>query len=295
MAHARLSAYRLLSLPLLIGTLALGAPCSTVTAHDEIYGDLYVGPGQQLPNETDVFGGSVFNYGQGALAFEPALWAQQRVENYGSVDMYIAGFSGEAGFKNGVSGKIRGCGYVGSARGPMDNAGAITSFGGALIVVSGTSSVSNSGVLTASPGTTLTVLAPATPEMKNRGAIEASLNGTVVFDCNLVNDSGAVVRLNGGTLAAKRITQTRGATLQGFGGISGNLVIDPNAVVTLIGSTQIVGDVQVSKGGKLEASNGTTFITGQVTGGGTIYIKDGNVVPLGGFSSDCIVVRESGT
>jgi len=293
MARVRLSAYRLLSFPLLVG-LVLTVPCSMVAAHEEIHGDLYVGPGQQLPNGTDVYGG-VVNYGRGTLAFDPALWAQQRVENYGPVDMYFAGYSGQGGFKNHAPGKIKGCGYVGSAGGPVENAGTIMSFGGPLIIISGTSSVSNSGILTASPGTTLTVVTPATPEIKNQGTIEVCLGGTVVFDCNLVNEAAAVMKLSGGTLAAKRITQTRGATLQGFGGISGNLVIDPNAVVTLIGPTQIVGDVQVSKGGKLEVSNGTTFITGQVTGGGTIYMKDGNVVPLGGFSSDCIVIRESGT
>jgi len=294
MAHARLSASRLLWLPFLVCTLLLGTPCPTATAHDEIHGDLYVGPGQQLPNGTDVYGG-VVNYGRGTLAFDPALWAQQRVENYGPVDMYFAGYSGQAGFKNHAPGKIKGCGYVGSASGPVENAGTILSFGGPLIVVSGGSGVTNSGVFTASPGTTLTVIAPATPEFQNRGTIEVCLSATVACDCNLVNEAAAIVKLNGGTLAAKRITRSRGATLQGFGGISGNLVIDPNAVVTLIGPTQILGDVQVSKGGRLEASNGTTFITGQVTGGGTIYIKDGNVVPLGGFSSDCIVIRESGT
>jgi hypothetical protein len=261
-------------------------------AADEFYGDLYIGPANRIIDGLDVYG-SIFNHGLVLIGVNPELWAQQRVENHLSIEMYKSGCWGNGGFKNYASGTIKGYGLIGSDT-SVENSGTITSLGGSLTLISLTGGVSNFGVLTASPGTTLTVVTRM-PEVRNQGTIEASLNGTVVFDCNLVNEAAAVVKLNGGALAAKRITQARGATLQGFGGISGNLIIDPNAVVTLIGPTQIVGDVQVSKGGKLEARNGTTFITGQVTGGGTIYIKDGNVVPLGGFSSDCIVIRESGT
>ncbi len=140
------------------------------------------------------------------------------------------------------------------------------------------------------------VLVPARIELavdvKNSGTIEVNAGGGVSFDCNLVNEPNAVIKLLGGTLAATTITQKAGANFAGFGGITGNVVIEPNAVIKLTGPTNIVGDVNIAPNATLEINDGTVLITGLTTCNGTIRIKGGRIIPQGGLSGNCNIISQ---
>jgi len=165
------------------------------------------------------------------------------------------------------------------------NEGGIYAYAGSLDVSSG-GSLLNAGVLENYPLSSLHIK-PA-KDVNNQGMINVNAGGGIGFDCNLVNEPNAVIKLLGGTLAAKTITQKAGATFQGFGGIAGNVVIEPNAVIKLTGPTNIVGDVTIGEGATLDISDGTVLVTGLTTcNGGTIRIKGGTIITQGGTSGVC--------
>ena len=192
-------------------------------------------------------------------------------------------------FWNLETGQIRACGVVSSGEG-IHNLGLLQSLGGSLLVATG-GEFSNSGTLKNNPGASLTIVT-AEPIVDNQGIVEVASDGAVVFDCNLVNEPNGVVRLSGGTLAAKKIIQKRDAIFSGFGSIAGDLVIDTYAEVKLSGPTNIIGDVQIADGATLEINDGNSLITGHTICNGTIHLKGGRFVPQGGLSGNCNIISE---
>ena len=190
--------------------------------------------------------------------------------------------------ENSDTGVIEGFGMIHSDL-PIRNQGNIYAYGGSL-VVSSAGQLINEGVLANYPMSSLHIR-PA-EDVNNLGTIEVNAGGGVAFDCNMVNEPNAVIKLLGGTIAAKTITQSAGANFEGFGGITGNVMINPNGLIELTGPTNIVGDVTVEHNAVLEISNGQTLIVGHTTNNGEIRVVNGDVVFQGGYSGSGIVKKE---
>jgi len=267
--------------------------CDANNGPEEIHGDLYIELGQTLTvhqEGMDVYG-SIFNNGTVLIVPFKTFWAEHQFENSGLIEMLNGDCTSHEVFKNLDNGEIKGCGIVSSSE-DIHNRGLIHSLGGPLWVYSDVG-FSNTGTLANNPGTTVTIVADV-PLIDNQGTIEVASDGAVVFDCNLANEPNGVVKLLGGTLAVKTINQKTGATLEGFGGVTGNVVIEPNAIIKFIGPTNIVGNVEIGENATLEISDGTTLITGQVTCKGTIHIKGGQFIPQGDLSGNCNIIWEPG-
>jgi len=129
-------------------------------------------------------------------------------------------------------------------------------------------------------------------DVNNQGNIEITTASSVTFFGNLINKSGATIRIQGGNLAAPTIKQSTGAIFEGFGGIAGDILIDPNGIIKLTGPTNIVGDVTVEHNAVLEISDGQTLITGHTTNNGEILVVNGKVVFQGGYSGSGIVQKD---
>jgi hypothetical protein len=213
-----------------------------------------------------------------------AVW--QRFRNNGETDLYGSTCKISGSLDN--RGTIKGFGRFQSDK-LIQNDGVIYASAGHLILHSYLS-FANKGMLVNKPLASLHIR--SAEDTNNAGTIEVNAGGGVVFDTNLVNQSGASVRLLGGTLAANMITQTGGADFEGFGGISGDVILDSTDTVRLTGSTNIVGSVMVEKDSTLEISDGQVLITGHTTCDGTIHIKGGSIVPQGGLSGDYNVVSQ---
>ncbi len=190
--------------------------------------------------------------------------------------------------ENSDTGVIEGFGMIHSDL-PIRNQGNIYAYGGSL-VVSSAGQLINEGVLANYPMSSLHIR-PA-EDVNNLGTIQVNAGGGVAFDCNMVNEPNAVIKLLGGTIAAKTITQSAGAIFEGFGGITGNVMINPNGLIELTGPTNIVGDVTVEHNAVLEISNGQTLIVGHTTNNGEIRVVNGDVVFQGGYSGSGIVKKE---
>lgn len=247
----------------------------------------------EVEGETETHDGDILNYGAATFSGSGSgLWAARRLENYGLIQVYGGRCGSDEAVTNEKPGIIRGFGAVDSPQ-LISNAGLIQSLGGFIILRSlpefgqepGTNhGFANTGTVTNGPGTTITVIV-SVEDSANKGTLMVNAGGSIVFDCNLVNEPNAVIRLLGGTLAAKRITQKAGATFQGFGGITGNVVIQPKGVIKLTGPTNIVGDVTIEEGSMLDITDGTVLVTGLTTcNGGTVRTKGGTIVTQGGMS-----------
>lgn len=281
------------------------ALCACNLEAQDIYGDLYNGSGEIIRvrgvDDLSVYG-SIQNFGTIFIVPTRSVWAQYEFQNSGLVEIMGGPCSSVQTFKNYASGTIKGCGTIGSTGSCVDNKGLIWSVGGSLILYSYSgdpkkAGISNTGTLRNSPGTSLTLIfwPSFVPDVKNQGTIEINADGAVVFDCNnLNNEPNATIKLYGGTLAAKTVTQEAGATLEGFGGITGDLVIEPNAVIKLTGPTNIVGNVNIAEGATLEVGDGTMLVTGKVACNGTIDLKGGYIIPQGGLSGSCNIIWEPG-
>jgi hypothetical protein len=186
------------------------------------------------------------------------------------------------------SGVIEGFGVIHSDL-PIRNQGTIYANGGSL-ALSGGGPLLNSGLLGNSPLSSLHIK-PAV-DVNNFGTIEVNAGGGVAFDCNMVNEPNAVIKLLGGTIAAKTITQSDGASFEGFGGITGNVIINPNGIISLTGPTNIVGDVTIENNAVLEISNGQTLIVGHTINNGEIRVVNGDVVFQGGYSGKGTVKKD---
>jgi len=210
--------------------------------------------------------------------------------NRGRIQLFFGHFSNEGVFNNDSTGDIEGCGDINSTQ-LIQNKGTIYASNGSLLLHSyGYVINTKTGTLGNKPLASLHIR-PAN-DMDNLGTIEVNAGGGVAFDCNMVNEPNAVIKLLGGTIAAKTITQSAGAIFEGFGGITGNVMINPNGLIELTGPTNIVGDVTVEHNAVLEISNGQTLIVGHTTNNGEIRVVNGNVVFHGGYSGSGIVQKD---
>jgi hypothetical protein len=181
---------------------------------------------------------------------------------------------------NSKGGLISGSGFIYSEN-RIDNTGDIIATG--ILEIQTKGNLNNNGSLKNKPTSSLHF--SQVQKAYNHSVITVNSDGGIVFDCNLVNEPNAVIKLLGGTLAATTITQKAGSTFQGFGAITGNVVIDPNAIIKLTGPTNIIGDVTIEEGATLDISDGTVLITGLTTcNGGIIKTFHGTIITQGGMS-----------
>ncbi len=233
------------------------------------------------PNDDTDNQGDLENAGIVLVTPPGIVQVAQNLNNTGKIQMFGGFGTISESLDNDVNGFIEGFGETYSEQ-QIQNRGTIYASGGSLVVFTDKYLI-NSGILGNKPVASLHVK-PA-EDVNNIGTIEVNAGGGVAFDCNMVNEPNAVIKLLNGTLAAKKITQKAGATFQGFGGITGNVVIDPNAVIKLTGPTNIVGDVTIGEGATLDISDGTVLITGLTTcNGGTIKTFHGSIITQGGTS-----------
>ena len=260
-----------------------------------IRGDLTNAAGARIhvDDDLDVQQGSIRNSGTIFVIPNTRVWAENQFENSGILEMYGATCSSHQAFENKSTGVIKGYGAIHSDQ-ALVNTGLVQSLGGSIGLHSDTS-FENTGTLINRAGASLTVIV-SVAEVNSVGTIEVNADGSVVFDCNLVNEPNAVIRLLGGTLAAETITQSAGATFEGFGGITGDVVIEANGVIDVNGPTNIVGDVSIAPNATLEIRDGTTLIRGHTTcNNGTIHMIGGRVICQGGLTNNnCNIIWEPG-
>ena len=99
----------------------------------------------------------------------------------------------------------------------------------------------------------------------------------------VLKDPNGTIELKNGVLAASVITHSKGATLEGFGGITGNLVMESESLVKITGPTYIIGDLYIGTDAVIQISEGTTIVTGKTICEGTINLTGGNIVHQGGI------------
>jgi len=263
--------------------------------HINIFGNLYNKGGATITVDmTDIDveeGGEVYNDGLIRCRANGGIGETPYFHNNGQIQLFVGGGCNGAIFDNDGAAVIQGSGVVSGHQ--LQNRGTIcASMGPLLLYFEG--SLTNTGILKNDVGATLHITRAA--DVNNQGTIETNADGSVVFDCNLVNEPNGIINLLGGILAATTITQTADANFAGFGGITGDVIIDRDGIIKLTGPTNIVGDVNISKGATLEVSDGTTLVTGHCTcTEGTIHMIGGAIILQGGFTNNnCRVVWEPG-
>ena len=231
-----------------------------------------------IASAIEIEGGSLDNEGIVSIHQGSAITANSVLDNSGELELMGAGCTGDLVLHNNAFGTVRGTGLIESEQ-LIVNEGVICASGGSLLLQAGGWLI-NTGMLVTEPMSTLHV--HCKENVNNFGILEASAGGGIVFDCDLTNQASGTIRLLGGTVGAKNLTQTTGAGLTGFGTIAGNLTLETDATINLTGPTSILGDVRIAPGASLEIRNGLTLITGQTTNDGLIDVADGKVVFQGG-------------
>jgi len=240
-------------------------------------------------------GGELLNNGTIEIVPMSEFGVEGAFDNSGTIWMHGGECSADVqALEN--SGVIKGFGVLHGGQ-DVENYGAIIASGGSLAVVCEGSLYNSEGLLRNEPLASLQIKphlhleSPA--DVNNYGSIEVNAGGGVAFDCYLVNESGGIIELRGGTLAATAIDQTADAEdFTGFGTIvSEMLLIDTDAEIELTGPTNIIGDVSLDSGATLVISAGQTLITGQTTNNGTIVLAGGTVLFQGGYSGSCYSCR----
>lgn len=228
--------------------------------------------------------------------------ANEGIQNYAQFGIHGGIGATDDAMNNNPAGTLQGFGVF-YAEQQIVNAGQIVAWGGSLTIAT-VGALTNTGLIQSTELSPLLIsqyMSSTPADFHNTGTIDIQTGGGAVFDCNLINDPGATIRFDGGTLAADNIQQMVDANLVGFGQISGNLLIGPagidsSAIVKLTGPTNIVGDVDIMGGNKLEVSDGITLITGHTTcNNGTIHMIGGRVICQGGLTNNnCNIVWEPG-
>jgi len=276
----------------------------------EIVGNVTNTTGAMLELEDMGIEGDLYNQAGATIEVFYEVWVEGAVENAGSMMIAQAGkLDVEAGtlhntgqiniyggacevyggiLDNNDTGLIKGFGIL-YADQLLQNKGKIYAYGGSL-AISCEGPLTNTGVLGNTPLSSLHIK-PA-EDVNNLGTIEVNAGGGIAFDCNIVNEPNAVIKLLGGTIAAKTITQSAGAIFEGFGGITGDVMINPNGIIKLTGPTNIVGDVTLEHNAVLEISDGQTLIVGHTTNNGEIRVVNGNVIFQGGYGGSGVVQKE---
>jgi len=301
----------------------------------EINGNLYnlaggtvrVGSWAEIKQGDIENAGTIVIYPLGQMMFENQFGNNGEILLYGGSLLYWEEEYGPGVLDNNSPGVITGFGIV-EANQSIQNRGIICASSGPLLLYS-KGSLINSGTLKNDVGATLhiggRIEGPGSiADVNNQGTIEVNADGAVVFDCYLNNEPNATIHLLGGTLGARTITQSAGATCGGFGATSyrvpvfkgrlgggwdpgppdldppprkPGITIDPNGLIELTGPTNIVGDVNIPANATLEISDGTTLITGDCECNyGTIHMKGGRIIIQGVFSNNnCRIIWEPGT
>lgn len=266
-----------------------------LSEHINIFGNLYNEVGGTITADLidiDVEeGGEVYNDGLIRCIANGAIGETPYFHNNGQIWLYV-GYANGTIFENNVNGMITGCGVI-SVGSLLQNKGMICASMGPLLIYISEGSPTNTGTLKNNVGATLNIHT-SNVDVNNQGVIETNGMGAVVLDCNLVNEPNGTIKLLGGTLAGQTITQKAGATLQGFGGITGDVVIGPDGIIKLTGPTNIVGDVEIKNDATLQISDGLTLVTGHTICNGTIHMKGGYIIPQGGLLGDCDIIWEPG-
>ena len=270
----------------------------------EIGGNLANASGAWMGVEDEVcVDGTLDNVGTIEIVPMSQLYVEGLFWNFDSGTILMHG--GECGADGGTlwnQGVIRGFGVLYGGQdvrnyNQMEGQGQIIASGGSLVIAcEGTLINTSTGLLRNEPLASLQIkpwLHTEPADVNNRGLIQVNAGGGVAFDCNLVNDSGGIIELRGGTLAATGITQTADAGLfAGFGTITSQMGIwiETDAEIELTGPTNIIGNVGLDSGATLVISAGQTLITGQTTNNGTIVLAGGTVIFQGGYSGSGEVV-----
>jgi len=264
--------------------------------HLNIYGNLYNAPQAKIevfPRDIDIEGGVVENDGLIRAISGGSIGEALQFTNNGEIQLLLDGGSNGDVFDNNSTGSIEGSGGISSSQ-LLRNKGTIYASGGPLLLYSD-GPIENTGTLGNRVGGTVKVMA-SVPYVNNQGAIEVNGDGSVVFDCNLVNEADANIYMSGGTLSASNITQSADATFEGQGDIAtANLVIESEGLIRLTGPANIFGNVQIDPNATLEISDGQTLITGHTICDGTIHLIGGTVVFQDGCDcEDCNIINEAG-
>jgi hypothetical protein len=228
--------------------------------------------------------GRVSNHGQMVIVPHTDL-DTDGLTNAGNLLIIQAVSSTEGDMINTKEGTIRASGllYAGAT---LVNAGTLQASGPLTVGVGGM--LVNQGVLKNSPVASMNIgyFMGEPKDVNNLGTIEVNAGGGIALETNLVNKPNAAIVLRDGTLAAPTITQSAGASLQGFGTITGNLTLAPSAHVEFTGPTRLVGDLVIGKGAILEISNGTLYVSGAIQNHGTIQLKNGQIVPQANITGE---------
>jgi len=248
-------------------------------------------------SEADIEG-QLTNNGTVVISHSGHFNANEGIDNHSQFNIFGGIGVTDDAMNNNATGTLKGFGLF-YAEQQIINAGQIVAWGGPLSIATG-GALTNTGLIQSTELSPLIIspyMAGTPVDFHNSGTIDIRTGGGAAFDCNLINDPGATIRFDGGTLAAYNIQQMVDANLVGFGQISGNLLIGPNdidssAIVKLTGPTNIVGDVSIMAGNKLEVSDGITLITGHTTcNNGTIHMVGGRVICQGGLTNNnCNIV-----
>jgi len=282
----------------------------------EINGDVTNTAGAEIwLSETDI-NGNFYNESDGIVEIEYECSIRGNFENAGTMNIWgpvvefwvnntlhndglINLFSADCGANrivNDSNGVIQGFGVLGTEdEGELfQNKGAIYACDGSLVICTEELSLLNTGVLGNKPASSLHVRVHlgAAKDVNNHGKIEVYAGGATAFDCNLNNEPNAIINLHGGTLAARKITQSANANFTGFGSITGDVIIEPDGIIKLAGPTNIVGDVNITANATLEVSDGSTLITGSTTNNGVIHLVNGDVIFQGGYNGSGIVQKD---
>jgi hypothetical protein len=162
----------------------------------------------------------------------------------------------------------------------VDNAGTVEAKSGNLVI--GGDTFTNRGLVRNAVGASLFV---ESPTVAHTGGIEVNAAGAVVFDRPVTNAPGQQVDLKGGALGTPTLTNASGATMRGFGTVTGKVV--NQGEVDLFGPSAVVGDLDNQAGAHFVARNDRTLITGHTVNEGTIEtVNGGSVVFEGGLTQN---------
>lgn len=264
--------YRLSGGVLNVGTATINANGSLIAEGGELQGN-YLQNGSFTVNQTTQLNGNMTlgAKSDSRLNADLTLNGQMTVKNhllqehslYGDGDLIV-----------GSGGSLLGTGSVGV---DIVNQGSIKAKGGNLTLAG--NSLNNQGLLSNAAGSNLFVNAAS---FANNGNIEANAGGSVVIDQIVNNTAGHQVSLKGGTLEVAKLVNQTGATLSGFGNLSGS--VQNNGNIDFYGPTNLIGNLY--NDATLLVRNNQTLITGHTVNNGTIQTLKGTVIFEGGLTNN---------
>ena len=233
----------------------------------------------QAANYVDL-NGALNNAGELFVIPNGNLSVDGNIVNNGKFQLYNGTLSCGSAINNIQGGSIEGSGIIFSMQGFMNN-GTITASGQLQMATYGY--VENRGILCNSPlGSLIISQVNETKLAKNVGTIKVNAGG-VAFNGELDNEPNGVIELKNGVIAASIIKHSKGAMLEGFGGITGDLVMESESLIKITGPTNIIGDLYIAPDAVLQITEGTMIVTGKTTCEGTVSLTGGHIVYQGGL------------